>query len=237
MLEFCLLIFVIVLYFVFSFNSIKHGGASESKIDVLIVDVANMYASWKYDTKRNESYLTCIDQHYKEFIKHNDINICKVIYVIKNCEYKHKTDKGKISVKKIEGNELKAIHKFLNVHKNTMVAIAQDYNRTCESSKKNHYMKERDDYLCFFIARLYKRKYINAVIMSNDKFKDFVQLGYVPPFEAIILGHDEYKESITPCINDLGQLSDFKMVNITLDFSFGGNFKKDPSFKQKPIWI
>ena len=239
MLKLYLLLFVIIIYIVFSFNNVKYGGhVSVKKLEnILIVDVANMYASWRYDTGRKQSYIVCMDQHYKNFIKHNDIKTCGVVYVIKNCEYDSKNI-NEVCTKKISTREMGLIFNFIKKHYGASIAIAANYSKNqYEIWKTKHYMKERDDYLCFFLARLYKRAYINAVIMSNDKFRDFVELGYVPPFEAaIITKGDHSTEQIQPRMNDLGQLSDFKMANITLDFSFNGKFRKDSSFKPIKIW-
>ena len=234
MKELYLILFIIVICVIYSFDYKYVKGGKEKIKNILIIDVANMYMSWKHDTGKKQSYLVCMDQYYKEFIKYNDINTCKIVYVIKNRDcYNDNTCKKSITVR-----EWAYIHKFVEQHYNTSIAIAIDYsNKEYDIFKKKHYMGERDDYLCFFLARLYKRANINAVIMSNDKFKDFVQLGFVPPFEAIIIGENGFIEKLRPRINDLGQLVDFKMANISLDFSFDGKFKKDMTFKQKSIWI
>ena len=64
-----------------------------------------------------------------------------------------------------------------------------------------------------------------------------MELGFVPPFSAMVMFKDGFIQDIYPRMNALGQLSDYQMTNITLDFSFDKKYRKDPSFKQKPIWI
>ena len=239
MLELYILTFVVIIYAVFSFNYVKHGGTPNFKIkNILIVDVANMYVAWKKETGRKQSQFVCMSQHYKKFIKHNDVENCKVLYVIKHYNSTESNEQDKKKARKIISYEYDAGDKFIMRHPHAILASAEDYsNRSYEEWERNHYMKGRDDYLCFHIARICKRENINAVIMSNDKFKDFVQLGFVPPFRSVIIFKSIYKEDIYPRMNALGQLSDYQMTNITLDFSFDKKYRKDSSFKQKPIWI
>ena len=239
MLELYILAFVVIIYIAFSFSNVKYGGTPNIAIkNILIVDVANMYVAWKKETGRKQSQFVCMSQHYKEFIKHNDVETCKVLYVIKNYNRTEVNEKDIKNTRKIIGKEVDDKDRFRMRHPHVMVASAEDYSdRSHEEWERNHYMKGRDDYLCFYLAMMYKRGNINMVIMSNDKFKDFVELGFVPPFSAIVMFKDGFIEHIYPRMNALGQLSDYQMTNITLDFSFDKKYRKDPSFKQKPIWI
>jgi hypothetical protein len=239
MLELYIFAFVVIIYIAFSFSNVKYGGTPNIKIkNILIVDVANMYVSWKKETGRKQSYWVCMSQHYKEFIKHNDVETCKVLYVIKNYNRTEVNEKDEKKERKIIRIESDAGDRFRMRHPHAILARANDYSdRSYEEWERNHYMKGRDDYLCFYLARIFKRGNINTVIMSNDKFKDFVELGFVPPFSAVVIYKDGFVEHIYPRMNALGQLSDYQMTNITLDFSFDKKYRKDPSFKQKPIWL
>ena len=135
------------------------------------------------------------------------------------------------------------------------VTIAEDYQLIPHSKWKSpnfHYLRGRDDYLCFRMAQHYKKKYINSVIMSNDKYKDYEQFGYVPEFLATYI-HARWGdkkdmdpeiiqtvEVVKPKPNTLGQMRDYKMVKITLEFQFDDHkFLKSNDYKiSKPghVW-
>lgn len=220
------------------------SGKPQNVENVLLVDVANMYVGWymeKYEDRMpygNQRdlvnlYVECMKDHFKRFSTHNDTDTSAVVYVIKNHKF---TLSKKMVAPPIGDRTWKEIKEFVRINKNAHIAVAEDYSLhkyNTWKNKKMHYLRGRDDYLCFRLAQQYKKKYVNTVVMSDDKFKDFVQFGYVPPFTATYVhkkwsGNGEVvqsSEKIIPKPNILGQLRDYKMVKITTVFSF-----KDPKF-------
>jgi hypothetical protein len=202
--------------------------------NVLIVDIANMHVGWKmekYMIKKMpklsqvqlfNSYLECMRDHYKVFSKHNPGEL--VNYIVKN--YKHSSS-GKVVSTPILDKTWEDIKKFTAKHPNATVSVAVDYSPVDITKWKSlHYMRGVDDYLCFYTAREYKRKYVNAVIMSDDIYRDFDKLGFVPKFDAVYVSNGNMTHSVvSPAPNSLGQLVDYKMVKLTLAFVFN-----DPLF-------
>jgi hypothetical protein len=215
----------------------KYGGANTVK-NVLLVDVANMYVGW-YMEKNNKrkmpymnqnelmnGYIECMQDHNRAFRKKNGYDSA-VNYVIKN--YKYGGHKGVMDAPKISDRTWNDLHNFAD-NTRSHVIVAEDYSKHFPQKWKNsrlHYLRGRDDYMLFRMARFYKRKFVNTAIMSDDNFKDFSNFGFVPPFVASVIGpeKDRVYESVVPRPNDLGQLRDYKMVKITLEFSF-----TDPKF-------
>ena len=222
---------------------LRYGGSSKPK-NVLLVDVANMYVGWFMEKNRcrrlpymNQdellaSYVDCMRDHHRAFSKKN--KSAMVNYIIKN--YKYGGHKGVMDAPKISDAAWDKLHSFVDSTRATII-VAEDYSKHSPHKWKNsrlHYLRGRDDYLLFRMARYYKKKFTNAVIMSDDNFKDFTNFGFVPPFVASVVSPDQDRvyESITPRPNDLGQLKDYKMVKITLEFSFDDpKFVKSSTYK------
>jgi hypothetical protein len=154
-----------------------------------------------------------------------------VNYVIKNYKYSKGSEK-EMYVPVISEETWDFIYEFVKKNPGIHITIAEDYTHIPHikwKSNKLHYMRGRDDYLCFRMAQQYKKKYINAVIMSNDKYKDYEQFGYVPQFLATYVYAKfedgvgtvvKTNENIKPKPNTLGQMKDYKMVKITMEYQF-----------------
>lgn len=201
--------------------------------DVLLVDVANMYVGWYMEKNgRNmpfidqshlfDDYMRCMHDHHARFSRQTR---GVVNYVVKNFKY----SSGAVMVApRISDETWAKLRRFCKTHDGAHITVAEDYAGVSPAvwkSTKHHYVRARDDYMCFHMAQHYKKKYINAVIMSDDNFKDYDQFGLVPPFSATYIrasgsGVTESKESIKPRPNTLGQMSDYKMVKITTEFNF-----------------
>lgn len=214
--------------------------------NVLLVDVANMYTGWYMEKYKKETrhvpqpelireYLECMHDHFAHFSKHNNLETDSVNYIIKN--YKYSLNKKEMYAPHISPDSWTDIYNFVKNH-NAYVTVAEDYKNipyTAWKSPKSHYLRGCDDYLCFKMAQQYKKKYIHPVIMSDDKFKDYDQFGFVPEFKATYIYADLKADSSNPIIitpeivkpkpNTLGQIVDYDMVKITMDFDF-----KDPKF-------
>jgi hypothetical protein len=216
--------------------------------NVLIVDVANMYVGWymeKYQEKVSlanqnrliNNYLTCMEEHYVRFLEKNDSESDVVNYIIKN----HRYSRGNITLApKISKTIWKKIHLFIEKFPRACITIGEDYGSIpghVWKAPKNHYLRARDDFLCFKMSQVYKKKYINSVIMSDDKYRDYDQFGWVPDFCATyvrnISGHVVCSQKlIRPSQSPLGQIIDYPMVNITMEFEFGDPmFLKSSSYK------
>jgi len=215
--------------------------------NILIIDVANMYVGWYMEKYKKElpytdqsglisGYIDCMNDHYKKFAEKNNIKTDSVIYIIKN--YKYISGKKKMVSPFISKESWDEIYKFVKENTNAFITVAEDYRKLSHSKWKSsdmHYIRARDDYLCFRIAQYYKKKYINTVIMSDDKYKDYEQFGFVPKFLATYIYSKKGKECkdqivnveelINPKPNTLGQMRDYKMVKITTQFDFS-----DPKF-------
>lgn len=209
--------------------------------NVLIVDVANMYVGWymeKYKNKpipssQNEllrNYTKLIKDHYKRFSKKNNMNECGVNYIIKN--YKCNTG-SKLSVEKINKQLYQLFYNLVGSNTNLFITVAEDYDKypvTKWKNKNYHFLRGRDDYLCFYMYNYYKIRNINSFIMSDDKFDDYEKFNMVPEFT---LKHfDKVQKTQTNKINfqkikpnkiNLGNINNYKFVKITLDFTFNGN--------------
>jgi hypothetical protein len=220
-------------------------GKPQNVKNILIVDVANMYVGW-YMEKHNkvmphdqqtelmDGYISCMRDHYDRFVKINNTDTDVVNYVLKNYKYSQGEKNGMLAP--IISKEIwEKIYKFVRECPGTQVTVAEDYtkiNHSVWKSPKMHYLRGRDDYLCFRMAQHYKKKYINTVIMSDDKYRDYEQFGLVPEFSATFV-HSKWGdassaepeivqsiEHVKPKPNTLGQIKDYSMVKITMDFDF-----------------
>ncbi len=186
---------------------------------VLLVDMANMLTPWhmeKYgktprafsQPSMMELYIECMQDHFAEFRKHNACGI--VEYVIKNHRCNGKTS-GPISPKTI--NMFKKLSKSFSI---TFVEDHRKINVAKWKSPRYHYMRGRDDFMCFALAQQYKKQYKKAIIMSNDAYKDFEQFGYIEPFKRTSFYDGKVITStITPRHNGLGQIRDYTLVRIS----------------------
>jgi hypothetical protein len=218
-----------------------YGGFTDKPDDVkniLIVDVANMYVGWYMEKYKKsmphdqqnglmDGYISCMRDHYDRFVIKNNIQTDAVNYILKNYKYSKGAESemlAPIISKEIWGK----FYKFVVECPNAQVTVAEDYtqiNHAIWKTPKMHYLRGRDDYLCFRMAQHYKKKYINAVIMSDDKYRDYEQFGFVPEFSATNIHTDFGKvvqstEFVKPKPNTLGQMKDYGMVKITMDFQF-----------------
>ena len=209
--------------------------------NVLIIDVANMYVGWYMEKYKNKpipssqdillsNYIECIKDHYKRFSKENNMGKCGVNYIIKN----YKCNSGsKLSKEKIGKQIYQILFNLVNDNSNLFVTIAEDYGDYPISKWKNktyHYLRGRDDYACFYMSNYYKLRHVNSFIMSDDKFDDYEKFNVVPDFTLKHL--DKVKKMQTNKINsqkikphkiNLGNIDDYKLVKITLDFKFNGD--------------
>lgn len=186
---------------------------------VLIVDVANLYNSWyktKYEKRIHyynqrilfDYYVEAMKAHHKKYKK---LYTCH--YVIKNFKTVGRITKAL----NIEDKDIKRFQKFCKDYK-VFISIAKDYTGVKKSiwdSPKYHYIRERDDFLCFWLAKAYKKAYITSTIMTNDKFKDFSQFGFVPEFTAIHINEKRHiTRKVKPRPNILGQFRDYNIIKI-----------------------
>ena len=217
-------------------NTPKYITEEEIKpLHILIVDVPNMTTGWfmtKYKSKKFvinqkqlfKNYIECITDHYDLFFKINDTN-CRVNYVFKNHQF---NNKGFTSSTEISNEDWDMFKYFIKTHQYAYISIAEDYNKQKEnewSEKKYHYLRERDDFLSFRMAQMYKRHMIDYCIMSDDKFKDFVKFGNVPQFYSHYLYYYNNEvisttELLKPVPNSLGCLQDYNTTPISLEYVF-----------------
>lgn len=224
-------------------------GKPEGVENILLVDVANMYVGWYMEKHKKalpynqqqglmDGYLDCMRDHYKKFVEKNNTETDAVNYILKNYKYSLGKSKGMFTAA-ISNETWEKIYEFVKKRPGAHVTVAEDYRQiphTKWKSPKMHYLRGRDDYLCFRMAQHYKKKYINTVIMSDDKYRDYEQFGFVPEFLATYV-HTEWGEKdddlqvvksdelVKPKPNILGQMKDYKMVRITTAFAF-----RDPKF-------
>jgi hypothetical protein len=231
-------IFVIILLscmiianiYIFYLKTIKKSAVGGVPTHTLMVDLSNMYFSWymeKYDKKPNfmnqdstfESYIRCMDDHYTRFrILNGDDS--RIHYVLKN----HKVSRH------ISDRTKNKMSEWVTAH-DVRVSIAVDHSKTKQNTKEFHYLKGRDDYLLFHIAKKYK-KYSNLIIMSNDKFRDFYDFKKVPEFDALHFGQPKEPEHIDPSKTSLSFRNEFKYTKVNPRFTF-----KNPSRKiTVPMW-
>jgi hypothetical protein len=252
-------ILIIVLFFILiiynlsiaKLSSIIKGGYDFNHTkNELVVDLPNMHSGWQTELRKKKSkniinnYIECMKDHYVRFIKHNPEN-STVHYVIKNLRYIKgiNTDSYHIVQKDIYN-----LSNFINNHTNAKISIAEDYTIIPQhiwKDRDHHFIRERDDYSCFYISKHNKKKYINTVIMSDDNFKDYRHFGKIPTFKLTTL---EYKNDeilisddiITPRPNYLGSFTDYDLIRITTEYDFNDKyFSKNSSYKiNKPgnIW-
>lgn len=228
-------IFILIIIFALLFYSILPklivGGGDKKIENVLIVDVANMFVGWYMETHSTplpfiqqtelfNNYIDFMSDHYSRFILKNDISLSAVHYVLKN----YRCASGeKMIAPKIPKNIWKKLCNFAKSRRNAYISVAEDYTVFSVKKwkdKKNHYLRGRDDFLCFYSARQYKKKYIEPVIMSDDKYDDFNYFGCVPNFSYTYIYNNIVKCDITPSPKALGQIENYKIVPTSLDFSF-----------------
>jgi hypothetical protein len=259
--KFFIFVFILVLAYILQQNliyilpiqSIISGGFSEKQLcvkNVLIVDMANMYVGW-YMEKNSKGlpyaqqntlmgeYIDCMQDHYDKFSTKNNTETSAVNYILKNYKYSQGKNSD-MSAPPITQKTRDKIDEFVKNNIGAHVTIAEDYTlipHNTWKTPKNHYLRARDDYMCFRMAQYYKKKYIHAVIMTDDKFKDYEQFGFTPKFLATYIhtncDYDVYNiptvehnsAHIHPKPNSLGQIVDYNIVKITTAFEFG-----DPLF-------
>jgi hypothetical protein len=177
----------------------KRGGVfSIDNKNVLIVDVANMYVGWYMEKNKTKTkfktqdllfkdYIKCISDHYRNFRNVNKNPNDLVEYVIKN----HRVSNGtKVVAPSITDDNFRMFEAFVYNHEGANISIAEDYSVHTHkkwTDKSFHYLRASDDFLCFAIAQLYKKQYVNAFIMSADKFKDFDMLSVIPKFNDVLI--------------------------------------------------
>jgi hypothetical protein len=199
----------------FTFNN-KHVNKP-----LLIVDVANLHTEWyKQNFKKPLHYFNqqiLFNYYLKAMKNHNDIYNDKYVchYVIKNFRLVGKSTKAI----NISPKDLKMFQKFCSDNK-CFISLAQDYTGVKKSiwdKNRYHYVRERDDYLCLWLAKMYKLSYMKVTIMTNDKFKDFNQFGFIPEFTATHINNNKIiSRKIKPKPNYLGQLRDYKIIPIKI---------------------
>jgi len=175
--------------------------------EVRIVDVANLAGMEMGQNKsvpnlnQNERmlfYLDVIGRYQKAQGKIPPRTI--IIYVIKN--YKNLKTSHTVAppISKMIWKRLRKIAENSQVR----IALAEDYTnfpKAIWKTSRYHYLRARDDYLCFHIAQNYKKKYTKAVIISNDKFRDFKDFDKIPPFTATFI----WKNALTGKIETLSK--------------------------------
>lgn len=197
--------------YVGAFMNNRHFNLDEVKI----IDVANLTGSNKGKYKgmgqkdRMSFYIDLIEKYHKSQGK---IPPRKVfIYVIKN--YKNLKNDHTIAPP-ISRETWERLKKLITPQ--LRIALAEDYKNYSKHTwinSKNHYLRARDDFLCFYIAQNYKKKYTRAIICSNDRFKDFRDFNKIPLFTATYLWYDQgakmLKEKINTQKRKLGQYRDY----------------------------
>ncbi len=191
--------------------------------NVLIVDVANLYGSEDNGMRHGQTqvfkeYIKSMKNLYTEFYKTNEES--QMHFVMKNYKIG-----GQDGAPKIGEDIWKQLKDFVEEHPNALISVVEDY-KTYEMARwkdpKNHYLRGADDYVCFLLSQEYKKGYKLACIMSNDKFKDFPKLHFIPPFvvKRILPKADTQEMSMDPSKHKLGQFVDYRRVPISYDFSF-----------------
>ena len=196
-------------------DSLQHVIDIDHGSRALIIDVANMVPGWYMEHHDNKelthnsqsktmtTYRDMIIDHinnseiHKEASSHKSksspsVQNKKVFYVIKN----FKSSAGKSA--RIDKHTWNMFIDIVKKNPMAVIAVAQDYRNYPLAVWKNpkyHVLKGRDDHLCFHIAQRYKRNYSRAIIMSNDKFKDFSLLGQILPYTATYILNKSGKES------------------------------------------
>ena len=197
--------------------------------EVRIVDIANLAGKEMSQNKsfpklgqndRMLFYLDVMDRYHKAQGKIPPKTL--VIYVIKN--YKNLRGSHTIAPP-ISKRIWKRLNKIVK-NPQVRVAVAEDYTnfpKTKWTNKKYHYLRARDDYLCFYIAQNYKKKYTKAIVVSNDKFRDFRDFDKIPPFMATYIWKDSngrirtLKEKINTQRKRLGQYRDYHTEEFDVD--------------------
>lgn len=144
------------------------------------------------------SLLECIGIHYG-----NQPNDSTVIYVVKNM-----TTGGKSP--RITDDLRQKLVKFVKTRDDALIALAEDYveydAKEWQDNKK-HYLRGRDDYLCFLIADYYDRLQMKATVVTNDRFKDFKDFSKIPIFKATLITKDgSYADMIDPSKKNMRDL-------------------------------
>ncbi len=183
-------------------------------LSVLIVDVANVFPRWykkKYNTREvpyiqqpglMRSYLQCMKD-----IKKDNIQFDIFHFVIKNYKYFSSVSNRMIATHMTDSTK-NAIQQFADTSPRIRISLATDYRiypKYKWTDPKFHYLRGRDDHTCFILSQHYYTKYLDPIIMSNDKFRDFYHFGYVPSFlvetfsspKNKLTGHSSPKNKLT----------------------------------------
>ena len=181
-----------------------------------------------------DQYLECLHDHHKKFYALNKND--SVNYVVKN--YKYSKEQHNMYAPKINKNTWDAMKKFCKTHCNSYITVAEDYETIPHAkwkSPKYHYLRGRDDFTCFYLSQSYKKQYVNAYIMSDDKFKDHDMFKQIPAFMMTVISkHSIHAEFVKPHSRPLGQLKDYKITKITTSFQFN---KKPKYALPGYVWI
>jgi len=185
---------------------------------VRIIDIANLAGKEMIDNKsfpklgqydRMLFYIDIIERYHRtQNISPREV----LIYVIKN--YKHL--RGSCTIAPVISKRIWKRLRKLAENPQLRIAVAEDYEHYPKATWKNpnnHYLRARDDYLCFYIAQNYKKKYTKAIVVSNDKFKDFGDFNKIPPFMSTYIWGGKkiniLKEKINTQRGRLGQYRDY----------------------------
>jgi len=194
------------LYFLYTRPVVVRGGGLFEK-KILIVDTNNLCAGLLRDEK---NLISCMEKHYESFIEHNPEYI--IHYVLKNKKNMRRVD-GKC-VLQTPVLSLERLKEFVS-QTNARVSVAVEYiSHSMDKWKKYHYLRARDDYSLFLLARMYKKKYMRPIIMTDDKFKDYDQFGFIPNFTLININGKDV--SIRPKPNSLGPFKDYEIIKVSL---------------------
>ena len=217
---------------------------------VLIVDIANMYPGWYMETfhrdvpyagdqtKLISRYLQCMSAHYEYFVLVNTQGE-RVMYVMKN--HQIGVEKAPSDSEIIKPQQWAQLCEFTAARPRAYICVAEDYTRYASNiwrDPRNHYLRGRDDYTLFELARRAKREYCRAVIMTNDKFDDFNSMGTVPPFNLTIIhdGKTVSQEKIKPRPNALGQIKDYAISRHNLNFKLSVPAARQPAPADGQVW-
>lgn len=204
--------------------------------NLIIVDVANTFTHWRMNNfgksikninQRNlmSKYINFAKEHSHYFTQQSNSSLwsgsnvdgpLSIIYVIKN--YKFLGPKEMVA-NKITSKILTEFQAFVSTTPNTYVALVEDYRKFPAKywlNKKNHHLRGRDDFTCFYLSQAYsqKNKDLKSVIMTDDKFKDFTHFKNIPAFTLSFISPEvgiSNKIQINPNRIQLGKLSGYNI--------------------------